>query len=109
MKRLITMLALMLVLLSFAWGAVLSAELDDPDDHTWGGETSGEPGQYRHTNGGIELATTGIFAIDLLLYEGISYKKLQSLFDGDSRFEDFHQHRDDRLVYNDRTRHISLK
>ncbi len=109
MKRLFTLLALTLVLLAFAWGAVLSAEIDDPDDHTWGGETSGDPGQYRHTNGGIQLAATGIFPIDILLNEGISYKKLRSLFDGDSRFEDFHQNRDDRVVYNDRTRKVSLK
>ncbi|MEW6412072.1 MAG: hypothetical protein AB1483_06300 [Candidatus Zixiibacteriota bacterium] len=109
MKRLLTILALMLALFAFAWGAAFSADIEDPDDHTWGGEQSGEPGQYRHTNCGSEITASGVFAIDIMVYQTISYDKLRSLFDRSRRADDLYQRTDDGVVYNNRARQVSVK
>ncbi len=98
MRRIFLVLALALTLLIGVCGQAHAGQIDNGDDHPWGGSTSsGEQPQYRHeiVNNNIVLST-GIFPIDVILSDHIFLNELRNIFNGVTKTDNLYLEKDMR-------------
>ncbi len=109
MKRVVVVLALALMLVTFGWNQVFAEDIYDDgntgDDHPWGSESPSEdPGQYRHTRS--EYYLTGIVAIDLIFHSTGITEEIESIFR--KPVNRTVKTADERDCHIDRTRQLSI-
>lgn len=109
MKRLFTVLAMVLMLLVFVWGQAAPVRADEGEDHPWEGEdNNGGTGQYRHAQDEYYL-TTGIFTVDLLFNSQLLFEDLNLLSKKSSKPTKKFSEEKERDTYTDRLRQASIE
>ncbi len=111
MKRLIAVLALLLVLPAFMWSQAASAAAIyyDGDDHPWGEEEGNdEPGRHRHSNSEEQVPVLcGYIPTDIILNSQILYDDLRTFIFGPNQIKTSNP--SENNSYLDRKRKASLK
>ncbi|UCE24009.1 MAG: hypothetical protein JSU74_12035 [Candidatus Zixiibacteriota bacterium] len=112
MKRLIAVLALLLILPAFLWSpAALAKDIyyTEGDDHPWGEEEGNdEPGRHRHSNSEeAEAVLCGYLPGDVILTSQIFFDDLRTFIFGPDQIKTGYP--SERDTYLDHTRKASLK
>jgi hypothetical protein len=112
MKRAITALSMVLLLLAFMWGQAMSAASQDllrDDDHPWGDEGSNDdPGRNRNS-GTDNVYVTGCLPVDIMFSSNLIYLDLRSIIGKAERVKPTYMGTSQTESYFDRTRRASLK
>jgi hypothetical protein len=112
MKRAITALSMVLLLLAFMGSQAMAAAAEDlvgGDDHPWGDEGSNDdPGRYRH-NSGEDAYVASCLPVNIVFGRNFIYLDLLSFFGTADRVEPTYTGTNETESYFDRTRRASLK
>ena len=109
MKRLLTVLAMALMLLVFVWGQAVPAFADEGEDHPWEGEGNNSgTGQYRHSR--ADFYTSAFAGMDLLFNtQMLLVEDLSSLAKKTSGTTDKFSSQKERDTYTDRIKQASIE
>ena len=114
MKRLVTVLSLLMLLFALLGGQAFTADINDPsiisENHPWEDDEGGNgQGNCNQTDGIADFFATAYFPLDILVNDNLFLIELKKLLWNSDKSNTTYSGSKERDLYIDRTRQASFK